>query len=80
MAARFVRKSPTWPVRLATGAYTANFVRAALMGSTPLRALYRRLAGTGSAPQGAIQVWARESLADAAYIDALRAALVRDAH
>jgi GT2 family glycosyltransferase len=25
MAARFVRKSPSWPVKLATGAYAANF-------------------------------------------------------
>ena len=78
MAARFVRKSPTWPVRLATGAYAANFARAAFLGSAPMRALYRRLAGSGSAPQGPIQVWARESLADAAYIDALRVALARD--
>jgi len=78
MAARFVRKSPTWPVRLATGAYAANFARAALTGSPPLRALYKRLRGTGSAPATAIEAWARESLADAAYIDALRDALARD--
>jgi len=78
MAARFVRKSPTWPVRLATGAYAANFARAALIGSPPLRALYKRLTGTGSAPKNAVEAWARESLADAAYIDALRAALARD--
>ena len=78
MAARFVRKSSSWPVRLATGAYAVNFARAALAGAPPMRALYRRLAGSGSAPEGAIQAWARESLADAAYIDALRAGLRRE--
>ena len=77
MAARFLRKSPVWPVRLATGAYAANFARAALAGAPPLRALYRRLAGTG-ATAGAIQNWARDRLTDAAYIDALRTALARD--
>jgi glycosyltransferase involved in cell wall biosynthesis len=79
MAARFVRKSPTWPVRLATGAYAANFARAAIAGAPPLRLLYRRLAGTNPAPASALQVWAREALADALYVDAMRAALARDA-
>lgn len=77
MAARFVRKSPTWPVKLATGAYAANFVRAALVSAPPLRRLYERLAdGDGAGASGLARV-AAEALADAAYIDALRAALRR---
>lgn len=77
MAARFVRKSPTWPVRLATGAYAANFARAAIAGAAPLRRAYARFAGTGDAPASALQAFARDALADAAYVDALRAALRR---
>ncbi|MDQ6767732.1 MAG: glycosyltransferase [Candidatus Eremiobacteraeota bacterium] len=76
MAARFVRKAPSWPVRLATGAYGANFARAAIVNAKPLRALYERLArkaGSGSLA-GA---FACEALVDAAYVDALKAALQR---
>jgi glycosyltransferase involved in cell wall biosynthesis len=77
MAARFVRKSPTWPVKLATGAYAANFVRAAIAGAPPLRRLYARLAtGDGAAASGLGRA-AADALADAAYIDALRKALRR---
>ena len=67
MAARFVRKSPTWPVKLATGAYPGNFARASLMNAAPLRRLYARLAAQNG--------WARDRLVDAAYVDALRTAL-----
>lgn len=77
MAARFVRKSPTWPVKLATGAYAANFMRAAIAGVPPLRRLYERLAdGTGSTASPLARA-AGDALADAAYIDALRAGLGR---
>jgi glycosyltransferase involved in cell wall biosynthesis len=77
MAARFVRKSPTWPVKLATGAYAANFMRASVVGAPPLRRLYERLAdgnGTTASPLARI---AADALADAVYIDALRDALRR---
>lgn len=76
MAARFVRKSPTWPVRLATGAYAANFARASIVGAPPLRRLYERLAQRGAAVSG-VRAIAADALADATYIDALRAALRR---
>jgi glycosyltransferase involved in cell wall biosynthesis len=77
MAARFVRKSPTWPVKLATGAYAANFARAALVGAPPLRRLYERFAAADGASASGLARVASEALADAAYIDALRAALRR---
>jgi len=77
MAARFVRKSPTWPVKLATGAYGANFVRAAIVGAPPLRRLYEHLAKSDGAMDSPLARAAADALADAAYIDALRAALRR---
>lgn len=60
MAARFVRKSPTLAVRLATGAYAANFARARLLAALGLTK------------------WSDDARVDAAYIDALRAALRED--
>jgi hypothetical protein len=77
MAARFVRKSPTWPVKLATGAYAANFMRAAIVNAPPLRRVYERFADGGSAAGSPLARAAADALADAAYIDALRAALRR---
>jgi glycosyltransferase involved in cell wall biosynthesis len=77
MAARFVRKSPTWPVKLATGAYAANFMRAAIVGAPPLRRLYERIADGNSATTSPLARAAADALADAVYIDALRAALRR---
>ncbi|MBV8171190.1 MAG: glycosyltransferase [Candidatus Eremiobacteraeota bacterium] len=79
MAARFVRKSPTWPVKLATGAYGANFARAALANAAPLRRLYERIAGPDGRERRGVSALAADALVDAAYIDALRAAL-RPAH
>jgi GT2 family glycosyltransferase len=76
MAARFVRKAPLWPVRLATGAYAANFARAAIVNAKPMRALYERIAH-GARPGSIAQVIAAEALIDAAYLDALKAALQR---
>jgi GT2 family glycosyltransferase len=76
MAARFVRKSPTWPVKLATGAYFANFARAAIVGLKPLRRLYERLAAPGNGSRG-VRALALDALLDAAYIDALREGLKR---
>jgi GT2 family glycosyltransferase len=71
MAARFVRKSPTLPVRLATGAYAANFARAAVLSAAPLRRWYERAA------RGRPSGLAADALVDAAYIDALRSGLRR---
>jgi glycosyltransferase involved in cell wall biosynthesis len=73
MAARFVRKNPTWPVKLATGAYSLNFARAAVLGSPPLRALCARALRGG--PQSALGKLAAELVVDAAYVRSLRAAL-----
>ncbi|MBV8163161.1 MAG: glycosyltransferase [Candidatus Eremiobacteraeota bacterium] len=74
MAARFVRKAPRWPVRLATGAYAANFARAALVHARPLRAVYEKVVTI--APAGSLaSTLAVEALVDAAYVDALQEAL-----
>ncbi len=74
MAARFVRKTPSWPVKLATGAYGANFVRAAVFAMAPMRRLCERLAN-GARPGSLLAAWATETLVDAAYVDALKSAL-----
>jgi GT2 family glycosyltransferase len=74
MAARFVRKAPRWSVRLATGAYAANFARAAIVHARPLRVVYERVADR--APAGSLaSALAIEALVDAAYVDALQEAL-----
>jgi GT2 family glycosyltransferase len=76
MAARFVRKAPSWPVRLATGAYGVNFARGAIVNAKPLRALYERLV-RAARPGSVLEAVASEALVDAAYLDALRTALRR---
>lgn len=76
MAARFVRKSPTIAVKLATGAYAANFMRAAVVNAAPLRSLYARWASEWP-PGSRLGKFAREALVDAAYIDSLRSAMRR---
>ena len=76
MAARFVRKSPTLAVKLATGAYAANFLRAAVVNAAPLRSLYTRWARERP-PTSRLGRFAREALVDAAYIDSLRSAIRR---
>lgn len=76
MAARFIRKAPSLAVRLATGAYAANFARAAIVNAKPLRKVYERLARSGR-PGSLLQAFASEALVDAAYLDALRTALRR---
>lgn len=78
MAARFVRKSPTWPVKFATGAYSANFIRAAILGTQPLRNLYQRIAQDERLAQTPLGTWARESIVDTEYVSALRRALGED--
>jgi hypothetical protein len=76
MAARFVRKSPTFAVRLATGAYAANYLRAAVVNSAPMRSLYARWTRERP-PASRLGRFAREALVDAAYLDALRSTLRR---
>ncbi len=74
MGARFVRKNPNWRVKLATGAYAANLLRASVTGAPPFRRIYERFAhGSPSL----LRRLAREALIDAHYVDALRAALRR---
>ncbi|HXW51559.1 MAG TPA: glycosyltransferase [Candidatus Acidoferrales bacterium] len=74
MAARFVRKNPSLAVRLATGAYTLNFARAAVLRAPPVRALCERLARAG--PQSSLtSALATDALVDGIYVDALRAGL-----
>ena len=76
MAARFVRKTPSWPVRLATGAYGANFMRAAIVNAPPLRGLYEWLASK-TRPGSLAHTLASDALVDAAYLDTLKTALQR---
>lgn len=76
MAARFVRKSPTIAVKLATGAYGANYLRVAVVHAAPMRSLYARWARERP-PASRLARFAREALVDAAYIDSLRSAMRR---
>jgi len=75
MAARFVRKSPSLAVKLATGAYGLNFARAALVGAPPMRRVYRRVAGAAGDASSGWSRFAADALVDAAYVDALRSGL-----
>lgn len=77
MAARFVRKSPTPAVRLATGAYRLNFARASILGAAPLRRWYERIAKKSADGRSALARFAADALVDADYIDALRSGLQR---
>jgi hypothetical protein len=77
MAARFIRKSPTLAVKLATGAYAANYLRAAIAHAAPLRALYSRWARERP-PDSSLARFGRDALIDAAYLDALRSAMRRE--
>ena len=78
MAARFVRKSPSLAVRLATGAYALNFARASIVSAEPMRRWYRRLAARGGDHPSGLSRLAADALVDAAYVDALRSGLRRE--
>lgn len=78
MAARFIRKSPTLPVRLATGAYALNFARAAIVEAPLMRRWYARVVADPDSARSALGKFAAEALVDAAYLDAMRAGLRRD--
>lgn len=77
MAAHFVRKSPTSRVKLATGAYGANVLRARTL--TP-RSAQAFLAGVATSPRVPVAVasFARGRLLDSVYIDELTRALEAD--
>ena len=68
MAARFVRKRPTWRARLATGAYRLNLTRAKLVA--PLLPLYAGVASSTKIPRP-IVAFARARLLDGLYLDRL---------
>jgi glycosyltransferase involved in cell wall biosynthesis len=74
MAARFVRKMPTTRVKLATGAYGANLLRARLLAPRAAQPLLAGLASTPRLP-GPLQTLARELLLDNVYTNELRDAL-----
>jgi GT2 family glycosyltransferase len=76
MAARFIRKSPSFAVKLATGAYAANYLRAAVVHAAPLRSLYATWARERP-PSSRLGRFGRDALIDAAYLDALRSAMRR---
>jgi len=74
MAARFVRKMPNARVRLATGAYGANLLRARIVAPPALQPLLAGLASSERAPR-AVKMLAREALLDNAYTNELLRAL-----
>lgn len=76
MAARFVRKMPTARVKLATGAYGLNLLRARLLAP---RAAQPLLAGVASSPKApaALASLARGMLLDSVYTDELIRSLRR---
>jgi GT2 family glycosyltransferase len=74
MAARLVAKYPFPRTRLATGAYGANLMRAALVVPSWSLPWYERLAGNERMP-APLRALARAQALDGAYVAALRSAL-----
>ena len=66
MAARFVRKTPTPRIKLATGAYTLNLLRARLLAPRAVQPLFAGLATSPRLPEG-LKTVARELLLDSVY-------------
>jgi glycosyltransferase involved in cell wall biosynthesis len=77
MAARFVSKAPTPRAKLATGAYTFNFLRARALAPRISQPFFAGLASGIGVPTP-IARFARERLLDSVYADELRAALARE--
>lgn len=75
MAARFVRKRPTWRARLATGAYRLNLTRAKLVA--PFLPLYAGVASSTRMPRP-IAAFARARLLDGLYLERLARELDAD--
>jgi hypothetical protein len=70
MAARFVRKTPTRRVKLATGAYTLNLVRARIFAPAIAQPLFAGLATSERVP-GPVAQLARTALLDSVYTEEL---------
>ena len=77
MAARLVRKAPSWRSKLATGAYGLNLVRSTLLAPPWSLAAYRRLAANAGVP-GLLRAVARAQLLDGSYTATLRQALTEE--
>ncbi len=76
MAAQFVRKMPTNRVKLATGAYAANLVRARLLAPAVLQPLFAGIATSERAPAALASI-ARGLLLDSVYTEELDRQLSR---
>jgi GT2 family glycosyltransferase len=76
MAARFVRKMPTARVKLATGAYAFNLLRARVLAPAFAQPLWAGLATSERVPPALAQL-ARTALLDSVYTDELRRQLRR---
>jgi glycosyltransferase involved in cell wall biosynthesis len=70
MAARFVRKMPTARVKLATGAYAFNLVRARILAPAVAQPLWAGLATSERVPTAVAQL-ARTALLDSVYTEEL---------
>ncbi|MDB5073349.1 MAG: glycosyltransferase [Candidatus Eremiobacteraeota bacterium] len=70
MAARFVRKMPTARVKLATGAYALNLLRARVLAPAIAQPLWAGLATSGRVPSALAQL-ARTALLDSVYTEEL---------
>jgi GT2 family glycosyltransferase len=70
MAARFVRKMPTARVKLATGAYALNLLRARVLAPAVAQPLWAGLATSGRVPSAIAQL-ARTALLDSVYTEEL---------
>jgi glycosyltransferase involved in cell wall biosynthesis len=70
MAARFVRKMPTRRIKLATGAYAFNLVRARLLAPPIAQPLFAGLATSARVPAAVAQL-ARTALLDSVYTEEL---------
>jgi GT2 family glycosyltransferase len=78
MAARFVRKNPILRVKLATGAYAANLVRARVFAPAIAQPLWAGLATSDRVPSALAQL-ARTALLDSVYTEELDRQLNRRA-
>ncbi|HEX3550570.1 MAG TPA: glycosyltransferase [Candidatus Elarobacter sp.] len=76
MAARFVEKRPTRRVRLATGAYALNLLRARVLAPGAAQPLFAGLASSSRVPPVIAQI-AREMLLDSVYTEELERQLRR---
>jgi len=70
MAAQFVRKMPTQRVKLATGAYTLNLIRARVLAAPVLQPLFAGVATSARVP-AALSSLARGLLLDSVYTEEL---------